>query len=184
MPFLPQVFARQGGSAPPASGGPSPPPATAPSGPPAAWGPPSASGPPSAARPPVNAGSENQQQKPPSAGPPQEQQQQHCWKDPKIGSQVCVWEQNGAKNETKVHDEGGVHDYHESHSSKENDAIVGKVPGTDPAVFLPPGFRPSRASASALEGAQTTYPAGVSSGDSASSSGSSVGSPYTSTSAL
>ena len=77
-----------------------------------------------------------------------------------------------------------VHDYHESHSSKENDAIVGKVPGTDPAVFLPPGFRPSRASPSALESAQTTYPAGgVSSGASSSSSGQGVGSPYASTSA-
>ncbi|KAI6887768.1 hypothetical protein KC360_g1224 [Hortaea werneckii] len=188
MPFLPQVFARQAGSAPPAPGGPQPTPAAAaPSGPPAAWGPPPASGPPAAGPPPAvgppaPAGNGNQQQKPPSAGPSQ-QQQQHCWKDPKTGSQVCVWEQDAAKNETKVHDEGGVHDYHESQSSKENDAIVGKVPGTDPAVFLPPGFRPSRASASALEGGQTTYPAGVSSGNSASSSASNVGSPYTSTSA-
>ncbi|KAI7496980.1 hypothetical protein KC367_g6290 [Hortaea werneckii] len=184
MPFLPQLVARQDGSAPSASGGPPPNHAAAPSGPPPAWGPPPASGPPSAARPPVNAGSESQQQKPPSAGPSQQQQQQHCWKDPKTGSQVCVWEQKGAKNETKVHDEGDVHDYHESHSSTENDAIVGKVPGTDPAVFLPPDFRPSRASASALEGAQTTYPAGVSSGNAATSSDQSIGSPYASTSAL
>ncbi|KAI7598275.1 hypothetical protein KC346_g14301 [Hortaea werneckii] len=183
MPFLPQVFARQGGSAPPASGGSPPQPPSGPPpgwGPPAGWGLPSAAGPPPGAGPPVPAG-DGSQQKPP--GPPQQQQQQHCWKDPKTGSQVCVWEQNGAKNETKVHDEGNVHDYHESHSSKENDAIVGKVPGTDPAVFLPPGFRPSRASTSALESAQTTSPAGVSSEISATSSSPSVGSPYASTSA-
>ncbi|KAI7668276.1 hypothetical protein KC319_g6445, partial [Hortaea werneckii] len=183
MPLLPQVFARQSGSAPPASGGSPPqPPSGPPPGwvPPAGWGAPSAAGPPPAAGPPVPAGDGNQQ-KPP--GPPQQQQQQHCWKDPKTGSQVCVWEQNGAKNETKVHDEGNAHDYHESHSSKENDAIVGKVPGTDPAVFLPPGFRPSRASASALESAQTTSPAVAEGGNSASSSSPRGGSPSTSTSA-
>ncbi|KAI7284294.1 hypothetical protein KC345_g2362 [Hortaea werneckii] len=191
MPFLPQVFARQGGSAPPASGGSPPQP---PSGPPPGWrpppgwapppasGPPPTSGPPPAAGPPAPAGNENQQQKPPS--PPQQQQQQHCWKDPNTGSQVCVWEQNSAKNETKVHDEGNVHDYHESHSSKENDAIVGKVPGTDPAVFLPPGFRPSHASTSALESGQTTSSAVAYGGNSVSSSGQSVGSPDASTSAL
>ncbi|KAI7315808.1 hypothetical protein KC315_g10965 [Hortaea werneckii] len=199
MPFLPKVFARQGGSAPPASGGPPPPPPLPAAGPPAGWGPPPgwrpppasgpppagpppASGPPPAAGPPAPAGNQNQQQKPPAA-PQQQQQQQHCWKDPKTGSQVCVWQSHGAKNETKVHDEGDVHDYHESHSSKEDDAVVGKVPGTDPAVFLPPGFKPSHASASTLESAQTTYPAGVSSGTSSSSSGASVSSPSASSSA-
>ncbi|KAI7161086.1 hypothetical protein KC349_g3034 [Hortaea werneckii] len=177
MPFLPQVLARQGGTAPPASDGPPPPPPPA-AGPPAGWGPPPASRPPPASGPPASG--------PPASGPPsapQQQQQQHCWKDPKTGSQVCVWQSHGAKNETKVHDEGNVHDYHESHSSKENDAIVGKVPGTDPAVFLPPGFKPSRASASILESAQTTYPAGVSSGTPSSSSGASVNSPSATSSA-
>ncbi|KAI7159641.1 hypothetical protein KC316_g13679 [Hortaea werneckii] len=183
MPFLPQVFARQGGSVPPASSEAPPQPPSGPPpptwGPPPGWRPPPASGPPPAAGPPA-AGA------PPASGPPpapQQQQQQHCWKDPKTGSQVCVWQSHGAKNETKVHDEGNVHDYHESHSSKENDAIVGKVPGTDPAVFLPPGFKPSRASASTLESAQTTYPAGVSSGTSSSSSGASVSSANASSSA-
>ncbi|GAB1744747.1 hypothetical protein NU219Hw_g2421t1 [Hortaea werneckii] len=187
MPFLPQVFARQGGPAPSASGGPPPPPPSGPSppasGPPAA-GPPPASGTPPASGPPAPADNQNQQQKPPP-GPQQQQQQQHCWKDPKTGSQVCVWQQHGAKNETKVHDEGNVHDYHESHTSKEDDAVVGKVPGTDPAVFLPPGFRPSRASASAVESVRTTSssPAGVSSATAVSSSGASVTSPNASSSA-
>lgn len=32
---------------------------------------------------------------------------QHCRTDPQTGAQVCVFEQSGSKNETKIHDEGG-----------------------------------------------------------------------------
>ncbi|KAK5114389.1 hypothetical protein LTR85_010211 [Meristemomyces frigidus] len=72
---------------------------------------------------------------------------QHCFQDAN-DVHVCVWEQEDAHNNTNIHihNQNGVYDFHNTHSSQDDDAVAGKVPSTNTTAYLPPMGPPAQGS--------------------------------------